>query len=67
MLSYQRDGHTGFCLLQQSAEKEHKVSKEKLQLSLDTVHYLRHRSTQGIKPAPKRIKLIQEFPRPTTK
>lgn len=67
MLSYQRGGHTGFCLLQQSAEKGHKGSKEKLQLSLDTVHYLGHRSTQRIQLAPKRIKLIQEFPRPTIK
>lgn len=67
MLSCQRSVHKGFCLLQHLTEKGHKVSKEKLQLSLDTVRYLSHRSAQGIQLSPKRIKLIQEFPRPTTK
>lgn len=55
-------------LLHQLAEKGHKVSKERLQLSLDTVHYLSHNpSKEGIQLSPKRIKLIQEFPRPTAK
>lgn len=55
-------------LLHQLAEKRHKVSKERLQLSLDTVHYLRHNpSTEGTQLFPKMVKLIQEFPRPTAK
>lgn len=55
-------------LLQQLAGKGHEVSQEKLQSSLDAVHCLSHNlSADGIQPAPERIKLIQEFPRPTTK
>ena len=51
---------------QELPEKGHEVSKEKLQLSLDTVHYLGHNlSTEGIQLSPKRIKLIQDFSRPT--
>lgn len=49
-------------------EKGHKGSKEKLQLPLDTVHYLGHNlNAEGIHLSPKRIKLIQESPRPITK
>ena len=52
-------------LPQQFAEKEHKVSKEKLQLSLDTVYYLGYNlSAEGIQLSLKRIKIIQEFPSP---
>lgn len=54
-------------LLQQLAEEGSKVSKEKLQWSLDTVHNLGHDlSPEGIQLFPKRIQLSQEFPRPTT-
>lgn len=57
-----------FYLLQLLAEKGHKVSKEKSQLSLATVHYLGHDlSTEGLQLSPKRITLTQDFPRPTTK
>lgn len=51
-------------LLQQLAEKRHKVSKEKLQLFLDIVHYLGQSLNQL---SLKRIPVIQEFSRPTTK
>lgn len=55
-------------LLKQLAEKEQKFSTKKLQLSLDTVNYLDHNlSTDGIQVSPKRINLIKEFSRPTTK
>ena len=55
-------------LLQQLAEKGHKVSEGKLQLSLDSIHYLGHDlRAEGIQLSPKRIKLSQEFPIPTTK
>lgn len=55
-------------LLQQLAEKGHKVSKEKLLLSLDTVNYLGHDlRAEEIQLFPKSIKLIQELPTPTTK
>lgn len=55
-------------LLQHLAEKGHKVSEEELQSSLDTVHSLGHNlSAEGIWLSPKRITLIQEFLRPTTK
>ena len=41
-------------LLQQLAKKGHKVSKEKLQLSLHTTHYLGHNlSAEGIQLSPK--------------
>ena len=52
-------------LLQQLAEKGHKVSEGKLQLSLDTLHYVGHDvSTEGIQPSPKGIKLIHTFLKP---
>lgn len=54
-------------LLQQLAKRGYKVPKEKLQLSLDTVHYLSHNlSVEGIQQSPESIKLIQEFHRSAT-
>ena len=68
MLTYQRGIHKGFHLFAETAEKEQKFSTKKLQLSLDTVNYLDHNlSTDGIQVSPKRINLIKEFSRPTTK
>lgn len=53
-------------MLQQLAAKGHKVSKEKWQLSLNSVHYLGHNlSAGGIQLFPKRIKLTRGFPKPT--
>lgn len=52
--------------LQQLAGKGPKVSKEKLQLSPDTVHSRGHNlNSEGIQLSPKIIKLIQEFLWPT--
>lgn len=51
-------------LLQQLAEKGHKVSKEKLLIVLSSIHYLGHNlSAEGSQLFPKRIKFIQGFPR----
>ena len=59
VLSYQRGIHNRFHLFAATAKKGHQISKEKLQLSLDTVHYLGHDlSAEGIQLSPKRIKLI---------
>lgn len=55
-------------LLQILAEKGRDVSKEKLQWSLGTVHYLGHDwNPEGIYLSSKGIKLSQEFPISTTK
>lgn len=55
-------------LQQQLTGKGRRVCKEKLQLYLDTLHYLGHNlNAEGIQLSPKRIKLVQEFPRPVTK
>lgn len=55
-------------LLQQWTETGSNVSKEKLQLSLDTVHYLVHSlNAERIQLSSKRMQLIQEFPRPTAR